>query len=439
MVIIYRNENTFSVNYYLKRKTLLGKALLLSMLFLLVSSIVTVSAFTPSDDDGGDDDSKDDSHEEEKEPDEHRDSDGTAWIQTDIMTVMLDPEIPSYQYWYTSDDNGSLTRFMVNYLMIVEFEDDNGDGVYQPNETLAFAPLDAFEWSLQTGAITNELGQNTEVYASYTKGGLSGDWEDDWFEDWMPGYEDEEDDNETLLASEGEGDYDYDFSRFKFMTLQFYGHIYMDDYNGTVTDDEGVKANYTVLGGVELKIDIEIGNFPFLSNTSSVAVLNYLREDVASSDEYDHLFILHEDSGDDEHDSSEEMEHLGEVFEDHDEDNDGEDDEVQEISFVDATTDVTHGFYRWLDTAVMTMLNGSQVAVDVSASYWTDGNGLLLFFAYPNFDGGSILHDPSLRLIEDGSPYTPPVGLLNIPIESYALIGTVIVLIAGVGLAIKRR
>ena len=320
---------------------------------------------------------------------------------------------------------------MVNYLMIVEFEDDNGDGVYQPNETLAFAPLDAFEWSLQTGAITNEHDQNTEVYASYTKGGLSEDWEDDWFEDWMPGYEEE--DNETLLASEGEEDHDYDFTRFKFMTLQFYGHIYMDDYNGTVTDDEGVKANYTVFGGVELKIDIEIGNFPFLSNTSSVAVLNYLREDVATSDEYDHHFILHEESGEDDHDSSEEMEHLGEEFEDL------EDNEVQEISFVDATTDVTHGFYRWLDKAVVTHLNGSQEAVDVSASYWTDGNGLLLFFVYPNFDGGSILHDPSLRLIEGASPFTPPGGLLDLPFESYVVIGITVVLIAGVGLAIRRR
>jgi len=407
----------------LKRTTLLGKALLLSMLFLLVSSIVTVNAFTQSDDDDPDDD-------DEKEPDEHRDSDGTVWIQTDIMTVMLDPKMPSYQYWYTSDNNGSLTRFMVNYMMIVEFEDSNGDGVYQPNETLAFAPLDAFEWSLQTGAITNELGQNVEVYASYTKGGLSEDWEDGWFEDWMPGYGNDED-NETLLASEE--DPVYDFTRFKFMTLQFYGHIYMDDYNGTVTDDEGVRANYTVQGGVELKIDIEIGNFPFLSNTSSVAVLNYLREDVASSDEYNHHFILHEEFGDEDRDSSDIMENLGEEFEDLD------DDDVQEISFVDATTDVNHGFYRWLDTAVMTMLNGSQVAVDVSASYWTDGNGLLLFFAYPNFDGGSILHDPSLGLIEGASPYTPPTGLLNLPIEVYVLIGVTIILLAGVGLAIRRR
>ncbi|MBY8997370.1 MAG: hypothetical protein KGD60_06545 [Candidatus Thorarchaeota archaeon] len=413
----------------MKRSNLLGKALLFSMLFLLVSSVVAVNAFTPSDDDGVEDDEK-------NEPEEHRDSDGRVWIQTDIMTVMLNPKLPSYQYWYTADDNGSLARFMVNYMMIVEFEDSNGDGVYQPEETLDFVPLDAFEWSLQTGAITNELGQSTEVYASYTKGGLSDDWEDDWFKEWMPGYDDESPEDPVILAD----DSDINFTRYAGLTLQFYAHIYMNDYNGTVKIDEEVKANYTVDGGVELKVDIAIGSFPFTSETSSVAVLNYLREDVASDDEVDHHFRLHEDSGDDDHDSEDVMEQLGEEFEDNDEDDDGFEDDVQEISFIEATTDETRGFYRWLAKAVVShSLNGSQEAVDVDASYWTDGNGLLLFFAYPNFDGGSILHDPSLKLIEGASPFTPPTGLLNLPIESYVVIGTAVVLIAGIGLAIKRR
>jgi hypothetical protein len=82
-------------------------------------------------------------------------------------------------------------------------------------------------------------------------------------------------------------------------------------------------------------------------------------------------------------------------------------------------------------------LNGSQEAVDVDASYWTDGSGLLLFLAYPYFDGGSILHDPSVRLIESASPYVP-TNTLDIPLVSFAVIGAV-VLIVGVGLAIKRR
>jgi len=430
MVVIYRKEKACSVNYYL-RKALFGKALFVALLFLLVSSVATVNAFTLSDDDSThtEEGMEDDIHE----PDEHRDSDGRVWIQTDIMTVMLNPKLPSYQYWYTNDNNGSLARFMVNYMMIVEFEDSNGDGVYQPNETLDFAPLDAFEWVLQTGAITNELGQNIEVYASYTKGGFSDDWDDDWFKEWMPGYDEENPEDPAILADDSDKP-EINFTQFAGLTLQFYAHIYMNDYNGTVTDYEGVKANYTVDGGVELKVDIEIGNFPFTSNTSSVAVLNYLREDVGSDDSVDHHFRLHEASGDDDHDSEDVMEQLGEEFEDTD-----LEDDVQEISFIEASTDVTRGFYRWLDKAVITHLNRPQEAVDVDASYWTDGNGLLLFFAYPNFDGGSILHDPSLGLIEGASPYTQPMGLFNLPIESYVVIGTAVVFIAVVGLAIKRR
>ncbi len=407
------------------------KALFFAMFILLVSSIVTANAFTTSSDETTTTTEPDEPDDDSHEPEEYRDDDGRAWIQTDIMTVMLDPDLPSYQYWYTLDENGSLARFMVNFMMIVEFEDTNGDGVYQPDETLNFAPLDAFEWILKTGAITDKDGNNKEVYASYTKGGFSDDWEDDWFEDWMPGYEIESPEEEPFTyASEGEEE-NHNFTQFGELTLQFYAHVYMNDYNGTVTDDEGVKANYTVAAGVELKIDIEIGNFPFTSNTSSVAILNYLREDIASSDDVNHYFILHEASGDNDHESEDEMEDLGEEF--HDDLNV----EVQEISFVEASTDETRGFYRWLDKAVVTHLNGSKEAVDVSASFWTDGNGLLLFLAYPNFNGGSILHDPSIRLIESASPYIPPTPL-DMPVMSAAIISSVIIVVA-VGFTLKRR
>ena len=397
------------------------------MLFLLVSSVASVNAFTVADDDSTTTEPEPPDDDDSYELEESRDDDGTAWIQTDIVTVMLDPELPSYQYWFAPDQNGSLARFMINFMMIVEFEDSNGDGVFQPNETLEFAPLDAFEWILKTGAITDKDGNTEEVYASYTKGGLSDDWEDDWFKEWIPGWDEEEDPPE-ILASEDEN---HTFSQFSDLTLQFYGHIYSDDYNGTVSDDEGVKAEYTVAGGVELKVDIEIGNFPFTSETSSVAVLNYLREDVASSDDVNHYFTLHEESGDEDHESEVEMEDLGEEFDD------VLDDDIQEISFVEEATGVTQGFYRWLDKAIVKHLNGSKEAVDVHASFWTDGEGLLLFLAYPNFNGGSIIHDPSVRLVESASPYVPPTPI-DLPVMTVA-IGSSIIILAAVGLTLKRR
>ena len=402
------------------------------MLFLLVSSVVSVNAFTTAGDDNSTSTEPDDD-DEFHEPEERRGEDGTAWIETDIITVMLHPELPSYQYWYTTDDNGSLARFMMNFMMIVEFEDSNGDGVYQPSETLNFAPLDAFEWILKTGTIEKD-GVTEEVYASYTKGGLSDEWEDDWFEDWMPSWEEEEEDppedHAHLLAS-GDEHENHTFAHFADLTLQFYGHVYSEDHIGKVIDDEGIQAEYVVDGGVELKVDIEIGNFPFTSETSKIAILNYLREDIASSEDINHYFTFHEESGDDDHESEDEMEYLGEEFDD------VLDDDVQEISFVEEATNETQGFYRWVDKAVVKHLNGSKEAVDVQASYWTDGDGLLLFLAYPNFNGGSIMHDPSVRLIESASPYVPDTPL-DVPIMTVAIGSSVIILAAG-GLILRRR
>lgn len=103
----------------------LSKVAVILMLFILVSSVPAALA---QDDDDHDDDDDYEEYEDEHEPEYERDEDGVVWIQTDIMTAMLDPEVPSYQLWYTADDNGTLARFRVAYLMIVEFQDSNGDG-----------------------------------------------------------------------------------------------------------------------------------------------------------------------------------------------------------------------------------------------------------------------------------------------------------------------
>ncbi|MFW9847947.1 MAG: hypothetical protein ACFFF4_02340 [Candidatus Thorarchaeota archaeon] len=435
------------------KHAMMSRALVVMFLFLLMSSVAIVNAQPTSKSHDDDDDSsttttetgEDDNHE----PSNNRDEDGTVWIQTNVMTVRLDSKIPSYQYWYTPDENGSLARFQVSYLMVVEFEDANGDGVYQINETLQFAPLDAFDWNLKTGAVTDENGTNSEVYATYIKGGLTGeDFNDDWFKDWMPGYgehdngfllADGEDDNSTENHDDEYPVYDtMNLTRFNYMTMQFYAHIFMKDFDGKVTDDEGVQATYTVDGGVELKIDIEIGNFPYLSNTSKVAVLNYLQEDVASSGD-NHSFELHENDEDVEIESEDQWEitdDLGEPF------HDVVEDDSQQIAFVETNTNTTQGFYRWIDKAVQTLPDGSKTAVDVSASYWANGNALLLFFAYPNFDGGSILHDPSMRFVETSSPVPIPTDnpLGFIPLE--ITIGAVLVgvsVIALVAVVMKRR
>ncbi|MHA2423387.1 MAG: hypothetical protein ACXAEF_01255 [Candidatus Thorarchaeota archaeon] len=439
------------------KHAMMSKTMLVMMLFLFLSSVAIVNAQPTSNADDGDEEDPttttttedDDDDDEDHEPSHDRDDDGTVWIQTNVMTVRLDSQIPSYQYWYTPDENGSLARFQVSYLMVVEFEDQNGDGVYQINETVQFAPLDAFYWHLKTGAVTDENGTNSEVYASYNKGGLTGeDFDDDWFEDWMPGYGEEDDDDSFFLAEGDENSTEADddeypvyetmnLTRFKYMTMQFYAHIYMEDHHGKVKDDEGIQTTYIIEGGVELKIDIQIGNFPYLSNTSSVAVLNYLQEDVASDGE-NYSFELQEDDDETEVESEDEWEihdDLGEPF------NNIDEEDIQEIELVEAASNTTRGFYRWVDKAIKVLPDGSKTAVDVSASYWANGNALLLFFAYPNFDNGTLIHDPSMKFVETNSPVSIPTNPLSeVPMEitaGAALVG--VATIALVAVVMKRR
>jgi hypothetical protein len=92
---------------------------------------------------------------------------------------------------------------------------------------------------------------------------------------------------------------------------------------------------------------------------------------------------------------------------------------VQKMEFVDLETEVAQGFFSWVDKAVITWPGGETEAVDVTASYAPVGTGVAVYLAYPYFDDGSILHDPSIGLYEANAP------LVNTPVD--------LVLVAGIG------
>ena len=421
-------------------------ALAVLILFMLMSSTGGVLAYKASHNSQSTTSKSDDDHnttsedddgpttetetEYEHEPEYERDENGTTWIQTDIISVRLDDHFPSYQFWYTSDVNGSLAKFAVSYRTVVEFEDLNADGVYQMNETIASVPLSAFDWNLQTGSVTNENGHNEEVYATYIKGGLKSEEIDD---DWTS----ENGDGNSVFSISDDDPGELDLSMYKDMTLQFYGHLYMDDYVGSITNDEGVQANYTISGGVEFKIDIEIGNFPFQSNTSKIAILNYLQEDLASGDNTNYEFVTHEEDGDHILESENISHDQGVKFENKDEESNNV---TQGLSLIEGSTNITRGLYRWIDRALMTLPNSATQSVDVGASYWTDGNAMLLFLAYPNFDGGTLMHDPSLKLEEQSNPVTQtPTTAQTFPLELGIVAIGVVVIIGIAAISWKKR
>lgn len=343
-------------------------------------------------------------------PDHSRMSDGSVWVNTDIITIMANGEIPQFHFWYTADEDGSHVRFSTSYVMLVEFEDLNDDGAYQSDEYLYFAPLAAYEWTLTTGSVTED-DVTTEVLLKYTKSGVKSSI--------PPGA--------PLAALDGIGA----IQRFAGVTIEISAHIYLDDYTGEVTAEPGVHFNYTVAGRSELKMDIAIGNFPFSSEDSSVAIQTLLREDEATGTQNQHQHRL------------ETRERFRNITCDSDmnwtttggnetrfERMNGT--ELQRMDFVDQETEIAQGYFSWLDKAVITWPgNPVPEMVDVIASYVPLGDGVAVYLAYPYFDDGSILHDPSIGLYPEGVPAigTPLDYVLVAGIGGVALIALLVVLV----------
>lgn len=341
-------------------------------------------------------------------PEHSRDADGTVWINTDIITIMANGEVPMFHFWYAMDDDGANAKFQTSFVMIAEFEDLNDDGGFQTGEELYFAPLSAYEWTLTTGTL-EEGGVVTEVWLKYTKSGV----------------------RTTPLADAAPAALDdgtSDIMRFQDVTMQIWGHIYLEDYAGEISDDHGSHANYTVAGRSELKIDIEIGNFPFSSEDSMVTIQTLQREHLSEPQLNRHRIQTRERFRNTTLDSDMNWTTTGgneTRFESMNGTN------VQTIDFIDYEAAVAQGFFSWLDTAVITWPGGSAEAVNVNASYVPTGEGVAIYLAYPNFDEGSILHDPSIGLYPEGAPtiFGSIDPVLAAGIGAVALIAILVVLV----------
>jgi hypothetical protein len=339
-------------------------------------------------------------------PDHARMEDGSYWITTDIIAIMANGEIPQLHFWYKTDD-GTRAKFSTSFVMLVEFEDQNDDDAYQTGEELYFAPLAAYEWTVTTGSI-EEDGVTTEVWLKYTKSGVSA----------HPLY----DMAPAALGRPGNVD------RFADVTIQIWAHIYLEDYMGEVRDDSGVHANYTVPGRSEMKMDIEIGNFPFSSEDSSIALETLLKENEATGPNVRHRVETRERFRNVSIDSSMNWTTEG-GNESRFESMNGT--HTQCVEFVDSESGAAQGYFSWVDKAVITWPGGVTEAVDVTVSYAPVGVGVAVYLAYPYFDDGSILHDPSIGLYEANAPLvSTPVDLVLIAgIGGVALIALLVVIV----------
>ncbi len=344
-------------------------------------------------------------------PDHTTGTDGTVTINTDIISIMANGKVPMFHFWYAVDDEGAHAKFSTSFVMIAEYEDLNGDGGYQTGEALHFAPLSAFEWTLTSGSVVVD-DVVTEVWLKYTKSGVRSTM--------MP--------DAAPAALNGTGS----VMRFEDTTIQIWGHIYLEDYQGEVADDHGSHANYTVAGGSELKIDIEIGNFPFSSEDSMVTIQTLQREHVATGIQepqvHRYRIETREQFRNTTLDSNNNWTTIGgneSRFQSMNGTN------IQKIDFVDYDASIAQGFFSWVDKAAITWPGGATEIVDVNATYVPTGVGTAVYLSYPYFDNGSILHDPSIGLYPAGTPLiSEPVDMVLVAgIGAVALVAILIVLV----------
>jgi hypothetical protein len=107
--------------------------------------------------------------------------------------------------------------------------------------------------------------------------------------------------------------------------------------------------------------------------------------------------------------------------------------ENQRMDFIDNDANIAQGFFSWLDTAVITWPGGETEAVPVGVSYAPRGNGVAVYFAYPYFDDGSILHDPSIGLYPEGAPS------IGTPLDYALVTGIGVVALAAIILVLVRK
>ncbi len=286
----------------------------------------------------------------------------TATIETPDLVIRFFNKQPQYMFWVPKE-NGTAV-YIVKFLEIIEFNDKDNDGAYSSSDII-LARAQLLESSVNWNIVAKELVVNgveeirISMNATVRVMGVS------------PG----------MSGSIG------------YVNVAFINHI----YNETVNVD-----GYEVEGNKELKIDIIISNWPWVSNDSKLAIgiifAGHFRGKEASPSMHKHSVR--------EHVREVKMSHEGAPYE---------------------------GAFRYRDQ-VEIRENNSYRFGKVNDSDISHMNKAIMYLAYPHFNG-VLIHDPSITVIksEEGE-------LLNFFYNNYLFVSIIAVALVGViVLALKRR
>jgi hypothetical protein len=271
---------------------------------------------------------------------------------TGSLTATFEGMVPRVTFY---DHNSIMHETQqVNFRALIEFNDVDHNGVFESNEAVARAALDDGQWT------------NTGFYALPSGAGVGINF------------------TQSSAMSLGNG---RDLAPGSVVLI-------VKAYNTTHT--QTIDGKSVTIGTAELKFDIVINSWPFQNSTNMLALQVNMH---SSSEHYD----LDEHSGTQTVDGS------------HDEGAQATEHEFHETSGVEQetrlstgtiTTSSTIGFFRFVNTAIVTSPTGATSSVPVTASFKSEADNdggeretfMKLYLAYPNFGPGTLVHDPSIGL-----------------------------------------
>lgn len=297
---------------------------------------------------------------------------GIYTITAENLTIRVSGGVvPHFHFWYTIDNK---TVYHVKFVYIAEFLDRNNDSAFQHNETVK--PADILPESFHTPIFTfssGATGWNFSGFYNITQNG----------ETVGIGF------NYTLNGTKT--------PVYKDLYVELRCKIYYNDTKLSVPVD-GKEIYYNLDGGAELKVDVIIGNWPWLTDRSMLALRWDITWDIKPEAGEPHEPYIH----------SHKINVSKNMTIEH---------PIKESVHTYQTSIIFRGAKTNQPRAHFSSLNMAKVCnetsertINVTASYRTDGEALQFYICYPYFGDNTLEHDPIMGVF--------PVKKEDLPVKA---------------------
>ena len=318
---------------------------------------------------------------------------GTATISVGDFTVQVAGrgEVLHILFWNESDPE---VKYTVNFVSLIEFEDLNQDGAFQPNETKGGSqtalPLAKVDWTFEGFQNdTNGQGETTAVHFNFTSAEI----------------------NDPTYAE---------------VELQIRCHLYLADQE---LDLHG--ATYPLLGSTELKFDIMVANWPW-TDPDNLLALRFLIKPVCDTPKRHCTPVAEEFQARNKLNVSEAMTQTQRFR--------GTAEPKQQFSF---EVENQIAAYFAFANQVKVKNKNAEAFETVECSYMTDGANVQIYLTFPHFEE-SMEYDPSVGIVSSSIPpettTTPPETSVSVSEFKYTtLFFIALILLIGIAIPIKKR